>query len=136
MFFDIVKFYWNKLFSPKYIIKGKCKMCGQCCRMITFSENGKPVESVEEFEELQKKYKQYRHFYYTGKKDNGELLFACKSLSNDNKCKDYFFRSLYCRKYPDIDKKFIMAGGKLLDGCGYRIEPTKKFSDYIKNNFS
>ena len=107
-------------------------MCGQCCRMITFTENGKPVESEEEFLELQKKYKQYRHFYYNGKAKNGELIFACKSLGKDNKCRDYFFRSLYCRKYPDIDKKFIMAGGELLDGCGYRIEPKKKFKEFLK----
>ncbi len=131
MLSDWIKFYINKIFSSKYRKTGKCKQCGQCCRSIVFTDNNQPINDIEKFRELQMKYKFYRHFDVNGYDSQGNLLFKCKSLDSKNRCKDYFFRSLYCRKYPDIDKKFIMAGGVLLDNCGYKIVPDKKFIDYL-----
>ena len=127
-----VKYLKSRLFAPKYVRIGKCKQCGRCCSSILLSDNGKNIQSFEQFEKLKLKYKKYNHFEPAGKDEQGNFLFKCKSLTKDNKCRDYFFRSLYCRKYPDIDKKFIMAGGKMIDGCGYKIEPTKKFEEFLK----
>lgn len=127
----ILKYYLNRLFSPRYLKSGKCKQCGNCCRSIILADDGKNITSVAVFEKLKLKYKKYNHFTPIKKDENGDILFQCNSLGEDNRCKDYFFRSIYCRKYPNIDKKFIMAGGKMLDGCGYKIEPTKKFSHYL-----
>ncbi len=128
---DWIKFYVNKFLSPKYKISGKCNQCGQCCRMINFIHKGQIIKTEQEFEELKKIDKKYYHFYISGRDNEGNLIFTCKSLTGDNKCRDYLWRSLYCRKYPDADKKFIMAGGELLDGCGYRIGTTKNFSEYL-----
>lgn len=126
-----VKYFLNRLLSPKYVRRGNCKKCGECCRSILLRDNSKNVDSIELFEKLKIKYKKYRHFEPVKFDKNGNLLFKCKSLGENNECRDYLFRSLYCRKYPDIDKKFIFAGGVLLEGCGYKIEPSKKFSDYL-----
>ena len=128
---NLINYIKNRLLAPKYIRKGNCKQCGKCCSSIILADNGVNISSIEEFKTLKLKYKKYHHFEPVGKDEQGNFLFKCKSLSENNKCKDYFFRSLYCRKYPDIDKKFIMAGGKMLDGCGYNIEPSKKFSEFL-----
>lgn len=126
-----IKYFINILTAPKYKRSGYCKQCGECCRSIVLSDNGKEIRSVEEYELLRQKYKKYNHFEPIKLNKQGILLFKCKSLGIDNRCKDYFFRSLYCRQYPNIDKKFILAGGVLLNGCGYKIAPSKKFSDYL-----
>ncbi len=126
-----IKYFGNRLFSSKYVRYGQCKQCGKCCRSIVLLDMGKPIKTEEEFDQIKKKYKAYNHFYPSGRDNQNQLLFTCKSLGEDNLCRDYFFRSLYCRKYPNIDKKFIMSGGRMLDGCGYKIEPSKKFSDYL-----
>ena len=126
-----LKYFLNRITAPKYKRSGQCKQCGECCRSIVLSDNGKEVTSIEEFELLRDKYKKYNHFEPVKHNEQGILLFKCKSLDDNNRCRDYFFRSLYCRRYPDIDKNFILAGGVLLDNCGYKIEPSKKFSDYL-----
>ena len=58
---------------------------------------------------------------------------TCKEISDDNKCKVYFFRGLGCRAYPKKNTKFLINGGKPLDGCGYYFEPDKKFESYLKH---
>lgn len=73
-----------------------------------------------------------KQFYLSGKNDKGELLFTCKALSDDNKCKCYFLRSLYCRKYPMVRS---LSTGQYLsppEECGYTIELEKIFKDFIK----
>ena len=52
----------NKFFSSKYVLKGKCKKCGKCCRNILFSTKEGYVKSKETFFEMQKKYKYYRNY--------------------------------------------------------------------------
>lgn len=128
-----IKFFINKLFSSKYKLKGECRQCGECCRTIIFAVDDKYIREESEFEDLKKTDKRYRHFFPTKKDEDGILLFTCRSLTNDNKCKDYFLRSFYCRKYPNPDKKFIMAKGRLLEGCGYKIDVDREFKDYLKH---
>ena len=130
--FKWLRFIYNSFTSSKYKRDGYCSCCGECCRKIVLTLDGQVVNTNEQYEELKRRKRKYYHFEFSSIDDDGNYLFKCKSLGDDNKCKDYFFRSLYCRKYPDIDKKFIMAGGKLLDNCTYRIKPDKEFIDYLE----
>lgn len=129
---------YNKLFSSKYVLKGKCKKCGKCCRNILFSTAEGYVKSPEVFEELQKKYKYYRNFRISGvvseKQDfqNGALTFECKFISKKNKCLIYPIRPLYCRDYPNVIPEFIYNGVTMLDECGFYFDVNKKFDSYLK----
>lgn len=127
----------NKFTSSKYIVKGKCKKCGQCCSNILFSDENGYIKDDKAFKMLQKKYFFYNLFYPNGIVQNegeeleGAILFKCKFLK-DNKCSIYFIRPIFCRDYPAINKKFIEMGGVTLDNCGYYFEADKKFEEYLK----
>ena len=129
---DWIKFFKNKFGGSKYVLKGKCKQCGNCCRNILFSDENGYIKTEEQFENLKKINKRYHHFEINGKMENGALLFKCKSLGDDGKCKVYHFRSLFCRDYPSINPIFIANGGTTLDGCGFYFDVNKKFSEYLK----
>lgn len=129
---------YNNMCSSKYVRKGKCKKCGACCRNILFSTKDGYIKSPELFKQMQNKYKYYRNFKISGtikdKQDfqNGALTFECKHISKANKCKIYFLRPLFCRKYPDVDKELIYNGVTMLDECGYYFDVDKKFDSYLK----
>ena len=108
-------------------------MCGTCCKNIVFYILDEPVKTEEEFERMKKFNKIYNNFSVSGEKADGTLLFKCNSLTNENKCRDYIFRSIYCRKYPNFGNKIHSGKYETFDGCGYRIEVDKKFKTYIKN---
>lgn len=128
----------NKLFSSKYVVKGKCKKCGRCCRNILFSTQKGYIKSEEVFNKMKKKYPYYRNFRISGVvKDklefqNGALTFECKFISKDNRCKIYLFRPIFCRDYPNINPDLIYNGVEMLDGCGFYFDVNKKFSQYLK----
>lgn len=103
-------------------LKGKCKRCGHCCRNITFMIKDSYVATEQEFEFMKELNPKHNHFYISGRDDDGALLFTCKSMGEDNLCKDYNFRSLYCRFYPWILFKSINAGYELPEECGYYVE--------------
>lgn len=126
-----LKFYFFKLFSAKYKIEGKCNQCGACCKNIVFLINEDYVKTPEQFESLKQFDKKYSHFEINGKNDNGAILFRCKSLDNNNRCKDYFFRSLYCREYPKVTDKIRRTACETFDTCGYEIVTDKKFDDFL-----
>ena len=129
----------NKIFSSRYVIKGKCKKCGNCCRNILFSTKDGYVKSEELFNEMQKKYKYYRNFRISGvvqnkqEFQNGALTFECKFISKNNKCLIYPIRPIYCRNYPDLNPELIYGGVEMLDDCGFYFDVNKKFCDYLKN---
>ena len=137
---DIIFSIKNKLFSSKYVIKGKCKRCGACCRNILFSTQEGYIKDEEIFKKMQKKYPYYRNFKISGivkdKKDfqNGALTFECKFSSKNNKCKIYPIRPIFCRDYPNINPSLIYEGVTMLDGCGFYFDIDKKFKTYLKNN--
>ena len=118
--------------TPRFILKGSCKKCGNCCRNITFIIGKKYVTEEEEYESLKKLDSYYNNFILTGKDEDGILLFTCKSLGEDNLCKDYKFRSLYCRLYPRIMRKHIRANAEMLEGCGFYIESNVKFEEFLR----
>ena len=137
---DIIFSIKNKLFSSKYVIKGKCKRCGACCRNILFSTQEGYIKDEAIFKKMQKKYPYYRNFKISGivkdKKDfqNGALTFECKFISKNNKCKIYPIRPIFCRDYPNINPSLIYEGVTMLDGCGFYFDIDKKFKTYLKNN--
>ena len=51
---DLILYIKNKIFSSKYIVKGKCKQCGQCCSTILFSDENGYIKDEEGFYNLQK----------------------------------------------------------------------------------
>lgn len=142
---DWIKYFKNQFGTSRYIIKGECKKCGKCCETILFSDENGYIKTEEDFLELRKRNRRYYHFEINGrhgenwtKEDiknrkiiQGALYFKCKSLGKDKKCKNYFFRSLYCRDYPSINPDFISAGGETIDGCGFYFDIDKKFNEYL-----
>ena len=63
---DFVLHINSKLSSSKYVLKGKCKKCGACCRNILFSTEEGYVKSEKIFKKMQKKYRYYRNFRISG----------------------------------------------------------------------
>jgi len=114
-----------------FVRKGKCKMCGKCCRNITFSIKEDFVTTEKQFEQLKKLDKKYHNFYISDVDEKGTLLFTCKALGDDNKCGSYFLRSQYCRSYPKISSKKAYNGLEPLDNCGFYFEPKKEFKDFL-----
>lgn len=131
-FLQYLKFYFDKIFTSKYQIEGKCNGCGACCKNIVFMIENDYVRKEEQFEELKKFDKKYLHFDIAGKNEKGVLLFKCKSLDENNKCRDYFLRSIYCRAYPNVTDKIRLGGCETFDTCGYKIKINKNFKEYLR----
>ena len=127
-----IKFYIQKLFTSKYKIEGKCNQCGECCKNIIFMIDDEYIKTEKQFEDLKKFDKKYKHFDINGKNEKGVLLFKCKSLDENNRCKDYKFRSLYCRAYPFVTDKIRLGGCETFDTCGYKIVKDKDFKSFLK----
>ena len=134
---DIFLDIYNRLFSSKYVLKGKCKKCGACCRNILFSTKEGYIKDKKTFEDMQKKYRYYRNFKISGvvenKKDfqNGALTFECKFINKNNRCRIYWFRPMFCRDYPNINPDLIYNGVEMLDNCGYYFDINKDFKSYL-----
>lgn len=121
--FLLIKFWIQKIRSPRYLKKGSCKQCGQCCRQITFRIKDKLITSEQEFEQLKKWQPYYKNFIITGQDEGGTLLFTCKQLK-ENKCSKHMTRSLFCRHYP--------FGPETLDDCGYYFQSSQNFKTIFK----
>lgn len=132
--FKYIKFIFQKLTSSKYVRKGSCKRCGDCCRNILLYIEDSPIKTEEEFEKVKEWDKHFNKFYISGRSETGALLFTCCEIAEDNRCNVYFFRGLGCRQYPKVNTKFLINGGKPLDNCGYYFEADKKFNSYLKND--
>lgn len=130
--FKTIRFLLQYFSSSKFIRKGKCNRCGNCCRNILLYIEDEPITKEEQFEKVKEWEKHYHNFYISGKSETGALLFTCKEIDENNKCKVYFFRGLGCRMYPKKNTKFLINGGKPLDGCGYYFVPDKPFKSYFK----
>lgn len=130
--FLYLKFYYDKIFTSKYKIEGKCNGCGACCKNIVFLIKENYVTTKEQFEELKNFDKKYHHFEISGRNEKGALLFKCKSLDDNNRCRDYFFRSVYCRAYPNVTGKIRLGGYETFDSCGYKIKVDKNFNEYLR----
>lgn len=108
----------------EYKIQGECKKCGKCCRyMYSFD-----TYTEKEFKFMQFLFPSYRRFYIKGKDDKGNLIFACKYVTDNGLCSVYEKRLPMCKKYPS---KKIFYPAKLHEGCGYKIVK-KSFNDYLQ----
>ncbi len=108
----------------EYKIQGECKKCGKCCRyMYSFD-----TYTEKEFKFMQFLFPSYRRFYIKGKDDKGNLIFACKYVTDEGLCSVYEKRLPMCKKYPS---KKVFYPAKLHEGCGYKIVK-KSFNDYLQ----
>ena len=115
------------------IRKGKCNRCGNCCRNIILSTaDNRPIMTEKQFESVKQFDKFFNNFYISGKDSCGVLLFTCREIDENNRCRVYPFRGIGCRLYPKPGAKFVTNGGELLDGCGYYFEPDKSFESFLK----
>lgn len=108
----------------EYEIQGECRKCGKCCRyMYSFD-----TYTEKEFKFMQFLFPSYRRFYIKGKDDKGNLIFACKYVTDNGLCSVYEKRLSMCKKYPS---KKVFYPAKLHEGCGYKIVK-KSFNDYLQ----
>ena len=82
----------------------------------------------KEFKFMQFLFPKYKRFYIKGRDDLGNLIFACKYVTDEGLCSVYEKRLRMCKKYPASS---IGYPGKLHEGCGYKIED-KSFESYLK----
>ena len=128
-FFKTIKNEILSYFVPEkivYEVTGACKKCGKCCNYMysidTYTE--------KEFKIMQFLFPAYKRFYIKGKDDDGNLIFACKLVTEDGLCSDYKHRLKMCKNYP---AKRVFYPAKLHDGCGYTVN-IKTFKDYLNDN--
>ena len=63
------------------------------------------------------------------KDEQGNLIFACRYVTEEGLCSVYEKRLPMCKRYP---AKKIYYPGDLHEGCGYKIIK-KTFEDYMNN---
>lgn len=126
LFFNIINEF-KSYFVPqkiRYEVQGECKKCGKCCRYMysldTYNE--------QEFKFMQALFPRYKRFYIKGKDIDGNLIFACKYISDEGLCTVYKDRLRMCKNYPN---KFINYPAKLHEGCGFKVIG-KRFDDFLK----
>ena len=108
----------------EYEVVGKCKKCGKCCNYMYSFDTYTP----EEFKIMQFLFPSYRRFYIKDKDADGNLIFACKYVTEEGLCSVYEKRLPMCKKYP---AKKILHKASLHEGCGFQVLE-KDFKDYLK----
>ncbi len=108
----------------KYNITGKCNKCGKCCQDIRFRGD------ESDFNLTKFLLPTYKRFRINGKDEDGYLILGCTLQNSDGTCSVYEKRPSLCRNFP---KKYLYYNAVLQDGCGYTVEPDKKFEDYFNN---
>ena len=124
-YYDLISVFLIK--RVRYKITGACKKCGKCCQDIRL----KGVNSEKDFRLTQFFIPMYKRFIIKGKDENGDLILGCTLQNSDGTCSVYNKRPKLCRNFP---KKYIYFNGVLQDGCGFKVEPEKKFEDYYKKH--
>lgn len=110
--------------KTEYKIVGECKKCGKCCNyMYSFD-----TYTEKEFKFMQILFPAYKRFYIKGKDEEGNLIFACKYVSEEGLCTVYDKRLKMCKRYPT---RKIRYSADLHEGCGYKIIK-KNFEEYLK----
>lgn len=109
----------------KYDIVGECKKCGKCCNYIYSFD----ACNEQEFKFMQILYPVYKRFYIKGKDEQGNLIFACKYVSDEGLCAVYNKRPKMCKRYPN---KKIICDAKMHEGCGYSVVK-KTFEDFLNS---
>lgn len=116
------------IFIPKkvtYKVLGSCNKCGKCCQDIRMKN-----ATEKDFKLTQFFIPSYRRFVILGK-ENDDLIVGCTLQNPDGTCSVYEKRPKLCRDYP---KKTMNHDAYFEDGCGFYVEPEKKFENYLKDN--
>ncbi len=114
-------------------LSGKCDMCGNCCRSLALTFGGKFIRSEKIFHFAQKFFPEYRYFKILYKENNGDLVFYCTKIGDNNKCTIYDERPIFCREYPT--RSIIKYYGRFPENCGYKVTAIvdfKKMLEYKK----
>ena len=79
----------------EYKITGKCLKCGKCCRyMYSFD-----TYTTTDFKIMQFLFPAYRRFYIRGKDEEGNLIFACKYVTEEFAPMLFSFRLIWVRYF-------------------------------------
>jgi hypothetical protein len=108
-------------FKTRWVLEGKCKQCGNCCREIYLKMTPRQASS-QFFTGLAVKWICWIFdFIFLGiDYENHYLIFTCRHRLPDGKCGNYFWRPNICRNYPLVD---YFEEPKLLPGCGFSARP-------------
>jgi Fe-S-cluster containining protein len=109
------------LFRSRWVLEGKCKKCGTCCKEIYLKISPRQLSS-KLFTELAIRWTSWIFDFILLRIDyeNYYLVFTCKHLRPDGKCGNYFWRPNICRNYPLVD---YFEEPKTLPDCGFRARP-------------
>lgn len=121
IYYEILSYFVPE--KVEYEITGECKKCGKCCNYMYSFDTYTP----REFKIMQFLYPAYKRFYIKGRDDDGNLIFACKYVTQEGLCSVYDKRLNMCKRYP-LPK--IMYPAEMHKGCGFTVHK-KKFSDYL-----
>ena len=111
------------IFRTKFVLKGKCNMCGNCCKRILLKITPEQINS-KLFMKIAIKWIEwiFDFIFLDIDYEDNYLAFTCKHIKPDGKCGNYLFRPNVCRNYPIVDyfKKPV-----LLPDCGYKAKSRK-----------
>ena len=107
----------KKLFPHAYRIKGKCKMCGQCCEEILLKMTPRQMNS-KFFRDLVVRWLSWLYGFIFIRYDTERyyLVFTCRHRGGQGKCQNYVWRPNICRNYPLVD---YFDKPVFLEGCGF-----------------
>lgn len=112
------------------VIKGECNRCGSCCRDLILVDDDKIVRTESDFNRLKQKFPQYQIFSIKTVNKDGDLVFRCRCLTEDNTCSIHPQRPGICINYPA--KEIIKRGGRLFQNCGFSAQPIVDFNDLLQ----
>jgi Fe-S-cluster containining protein len=107
----------KNIFPTRWVITGKCKRCGNCCRAIYLTMTPAQTRS-RLFTTLSVRWISWLFDFILLKidRENNSLVFTCRHLTPAGSCANYRWRPNVCRNYPLLD---YFEQPKFLPGCGF-----------------
>lgn len=125
----LIQIVYLKMSKKDLVVRGECRLCGNCCRAINLEGPEGWIKSEKYFNKLLEKNSEFGRFSVLKRDSSGYLVFYCNKLGKDNLCTDYENRPSVCRDFPK--KELSFCGGGLPTGCGYRFEEIKSFKKVL-----
>ncbi|MDQ7823554.1 MAG: YkgJ family cysteine cluster protein [Candidatus Eremiobacteraeota bacterium] len=120
-----------RVLGKSFLVKGKCRRCGRCCRQMALTLGGRKIGTEEDFDTLKKLFPAYQRFVIQGTAPGGALVFSCTRLGSENLCGDYRRRPSFCRQFPDVQSFDLLH--LLPEGCGYSLIPLREFNEFLRD---